>query len=450
MLNRLFQAGYRLVQAVLLLGLTAHAYAVPSFARQTGLACIACHSAFPELNAFGRSFKLNGYTMSTVKQVASDGPPTLKISEMPPLSLMFLASGTQIKTAVPDSSTPGKAQNGNIAFPQQLSLFYAGAVTEHIGTFAQLTYTRDTDKISLDNVDIRYAQQTTVGDTAVNYGLTLNNNPTVEDLWQSTPAWGFPFTGSETAPGPMASTLIDGALAQDVAGLGGYLGWGDHWYGNFSLYRSEHAGSAQPYDSTASNTIAGVAPYWRLAYQTNFGANYLELGTYGLRANMHPSGVSGETNGYMDTAIDGQWERTLGQDHGQVIVRGTYIHERTDWREAFAGGSTSNARDTLNTFKINAAWHPDASKSLTLGYFNTQGSQDSLLYAAAPVEGSASGSPNTRGWLVQGSFYQAQNVQLGAQYTWYNAFNGGSSNYDGSGRSAKDNNTLYVYTWIMW
>ncbi len=38
--------------------------AVPSFARQTGLACIACHTEFPELNAFGRQFKLTGFTLA--------------------------------------------------------------------------------------------------------------------------------------------------------------------------------------------------------------------------------------------------------------------------------------------------------------------------------------------------------------------------------------------------
>lgn len=38
--------------------------AVPSFARQTGFACSQCHtlSFGPALTAYGRQFKLNGYT----------------------------------------------------------------------------------------------------------------------------------------------------------------------------------------------------------------------------------------------------------------------------------------------------------------------------------------------------------------------------------------------------
>src|SRR5262249_46152799 len=35
------------------------ALAVPSYARQTDLPCSACHVRFPELNSFGRQFKLN-------------------------------------------------------------------------------------------------------------------------------------------------------------------------------------------------------------------------------------------------------------------------------------------------------------------------------------------------------------------------------------------------------
>ena len=36
--------------------------ALPSYARQTGQQCAACHNGFPELTPYGRQFKLNGYT----------------------------------------------------------------------------------------------------------------------------------------------------------------------------------------------------------------------------------------------------------------------------------------------------------------------------------------------------------------------------------------------------
>jgi hypothetical protein len=41
---------------------TKPAYALPSFARQTGQPCGTCHTDFPALTPFGRRFKLLGYT----------------------------------------------------------------------------------------------------------------------------------------------------------------------------------------------------------------------------------------------------------------------------------------------------------------------------------------------------------------------------------------------------
>ena len=46
------------------------ALAVPSFARQTGLACEACHTVFPQLTPFGRVFKASGYTLFNTQKVA--------------------------------------------------------------------------------------------------------------------------------------------------------------------------------------------------------------------------------------------------------------------------------------------------------------------------------------------------------------------------------------------
>ncbi len=40
-----------------------YASAIPAFARKYGLRCSACHTAWPELNAFGQRFKDNGYQL---------------------------------------------------------------------------------------------------------------------------------------------------------------------------------------------------------------------------------------------------------------------------------------------------------------------------------------------------------------------------------------------------
>jgi len=36
------------------------------------------------------------------------------------------------------------------------------------------------------------------------------------------------------------------------------------------------------------------------------------------------------------------------------------------------------------------------------------------------------------------------------QYTAYNKFNGAKTNYDGNGRNAGDNNTLFFNVWVAY
>jgi hypothetical protein len=39
-------------------------------------------------------------------------------------------------------------------------------------------------------------------------------------------------------------------------------------------------------------------------------------------------------------------------------------------------------------------------------------------------------------------------VRVGFQYTVYTKYDGASTNYDGTGRNASDNNTLYLFAWL--
>src|SRR5664280_566750 len=51
------------VFSAVMFGAISPANALPSFARQTGQPCGACHTDFPGLTPFGRRFKLGGYTL---------------------------------------------------------------------------------------------------------------------------------------------------------------------------------------------------------------------------------------------------------------------------------------------------------------------------------------------------------------------------------------------------
>lgn len=420
------------------------AMAVPSYSRQTGLPCASCHYAPPELNAFGRKFKLEGYTFATKGEVSDDKKDhnsPLHLLEVFPLSVVFDTSFTSTKAPQPTT------QNGNFEFPQAASLFLAGAWGEHVGSFVQVTYDSQADHFSWDNTDIRYANTNgRLFDKPLTYGLTLNNNPTVEDLWNSTPAWGFPFVSTNVAPSPSAGAIINGGLAQDVAGIGGYAMWNDHLYFGGTLYRSEHIGGSQPNPGAGFPiNIRGVAPYWRLAYQTSSTNNNFEIGTYGMHMKSTPGAVTGLEDGYTDWAVDFQFDRTLPQLKGDVLsIRGTYIRENSSLLASFATGAAASVSHHLNTAQLNAEYHFGTRVSATAGFFDVTGTRDPLLFASASVSGSANGSPQSNGYLLNLSWWPQQNVDIAFQYTGYLRFNGAGTNYDGSHRNADGNNSVYL------
>jgi len=418
------------------------ALAVPSFARQTGLSCNVCHSNPPELTQFGRDFKLHGYVLTDPGDKAKVGnAKDLFLTKNIPISVMALLSNSAYQ-----AKQPG-AQNNSAGFPQQLSVFLAGALASHFGALAQVTYTHSDDHFGMDNTDLRFANRGKFGGKTLDYGVTLNNNPTVQDLWNSTPAWGFPWISSATSVGPIAAPVIAGALGQDVAGVGGYGMYDDHLYTELTVYRSEHAGAAAPVTGTGqAYNISGVAPYWRAAWQQTWGANYLEAGTYGIYMSSFPNAITGPEDRYVDPSFDFQYERPFGAN--LLDVHGTYIHEKSDLGATFAAGGATTANNHLDTFRLDSTYHWGHRYTATGALFSTNGNSDPLLHAPAAVTGSQNGSPDTNGYIVQLAFWPVQNIDLDVSYTGYTKFNGASTNYDGAMRNASDNNTVYMALWL--
>jgi hypothetical protein len=429
------------------------AEAVPSYSRQTGFPCKSCHTTPPELTPLGREFKLNGYTITgmpvnKVEKTSKEAPLTLL--QNLPLSVFFETSYTQTNQVQPGT------QNGTFEFPQDVSLFVAGAWSTHVGSFVQFTYDTQDDHFSWDNTDIRYAKTRMLLGKSLQYGLTINNNPGLEDLWNTNPAWGYPWVEDDFEPRPAAAAVIDGTLAQDVAGFGSYGMWNDHLYFATTMYRSEHLGGSQPNPGSGDAfNIHGLAPYWRAAWQQTWTNNYLEIGTYGMRVKSTPNNVVGppnEANGtlldnYTDVAADIQYDRTIPKFRNDIFsIRGTYIHENSSLNASAdeSNGLAGFAPHHLNTLRANAEYHFGDRYSGTFGWFNTTGTADSTLYAPAPIGGSANGSPKNSGYIINLSWWPTQNIDLAAQYTGYFTFNGRSTNYDGFGRNASDNNVTYI------
>ncbi len=110
------------------------AFAVPAFARQTGMACAACHQQhFPVLNTFGQAFKAGGYTMIGTQEPAIEGD---HLSLAPDLNAALLFKARYLKTngKDPAGTVSGTTTNsGEWNIPDEFSLFFGGRISNNIG-----------------------------------------------------------------------------------------------------------------------------------------------------------------------------------------------------------------------------------------------------------------------------------------------------------------------------
>ena len=90
---------------VSLLALVNPVGAVPSFARQTGQECPACHVSWPELTPYGRYFKLTGYTIGKTF-VSSEGFNYIPVAAMLQASVSNVRNNSMID---PDSGDTVRA-----------------------------------------------------------------------------------------------------------------------------------------------------------------------------------------------------------------------------------------------------------------------------------------------------------------------------------------------------
>ena len=421
------------------------ASAVPSFARQTGQPCATCHTAFPELTPFGRRFKLGGYTMGG----------GLTFEQAPPIAGMLIPTFTHTARNQDAPPTPDTHTNNNTVL-QQASLFYGGTIYGNLGALIQGTYDRASQHVFLDNTDVRYADTAKILGLDVLYGVTANNNPTVQDVWNTTPAWGFPYIASTLAPAfapPL--TMIESGLGGKVIGTGAYTFWNDMLYLEVSVYQNLSAQTLRVLGEpgiSGSNSIGGAAPYWRAAFEYDSGDHSLEVGTFGMSANQLPGRVPGfGFDQILDIGFDAQYQY-IGDPHS-VTVKLTHINENQQLNSTFLQGGSSNLHNTLESFKASVGYVYDHTYSLTAAYFDVRGSADAGLFT-----NSLTGSPDGQGLIFDAAYLPFSkdgpavwpwlNARIGVSYTHYLKLFGGVNNFDGAFHNASQNNTVFLYCWI--
>ena len=448
-----------LFPVLLLLG--GKAQALPAFARQTGQACVACHVSFPELTPYGRAFKLSGYTIGNPQDL--------------PFAAMVQVGYTNVSKNRDDQGNEVVPKTNSLQ-ASAASLFAAGKVNDNIGGWIQWTYNNlnvnpsgDTVGHSgIDNTDLRAVGRIEDEDKRSIkwlYGVTVHNNPTLQDVWNSTPAFGFPFTVPPNGIGPVAATQVDGALAQQVAGIGGYVYWNSTLYAEVTGYRTADGALSVLRAGQDTHTPGGVTrlsgynPYVRLAYNREWGANSLMVGVFGMKVKVYPDNTiaSTPTDRYTDTAFDAQYQY-ITQTH-TFTAQLTRIHESQNYLASYpatlagnpigVGPTPDNRHDSLTTNKLKLSYYYDRKYGATVFYSRTTGSADAGLYGPGSVGGSNNGKPDTSGFVYELDYMPIQNLRLMFQYYTYDKFNGGRTNYDGAGRNASANNTLFLNAWLV-
>jgi hypothetical protein len=446
----------------------APAKAIPAFASQTGQPCTACHvGAYgPQLTPLGRAFKIGGYT-----QRGGEGWQSYV-----PLSAMVVTSFTNTGSAVPPDAVVHHYNDNNNFALDAVSTFLGGGIGEHTGGLVQFTYSNIPNASKLDNTDLRpYTTTFDLGGNELRIGTTVNNNPTVQDPYNSTFAWGFPFVSSGLAPTPAASPVLASGFNNNSIGYTAYA-WYDH-----SLYLEAGAYTtlstwtlARIGDDFGVGSSQGLMPYLRAAYEWDWNGQAAHVGAIYMQSNVNPTTgplVTGpfQTDGslgrdhYRDYGVDAGYQ-FLGDGTHIVTVQGIYTYESQNLEGTTntfneANGTFFGPKSNLNQIRMNASYWYQNTYGATLAWQKTWGPAAPAVYTTgSDVTNSANGKPNSNAFIIEADwvpFGKADswlspwaNLKLGVQYTIYTQFNGGNKNYDGFGRNAGDNNTLFLFAWM--
>jgi hypothetical protein len=452
-------------------------FALPTFSRQTEQPCSVCHLNFGELTHEGRQFKLTGYT---------------KGKSVIPLSATATASVTKIQNTSSSIAPDIFLAKNNVPMIEEANLYLAGKYWEDIGGYLKWTSsfantnpiygssgvqtgTKVGQDTFLDASEIRFAKESMIGREKVNWGVSLNNSPSVQDLWSTSTVYGFPYRTSSLQNawgigqfGP--TTLVDGGLNSQVFGVSAYAMFDDSIYLEISDYVKSTPGWATIATASNFNTVAsGNNPYWRLAWNKNSSENSFMLGTFGMNTNLvRDPFVPGSAKGnYFDYGFDTQFQH-ITNTHS-YSAQATVVYEFVNWGGRSVGRSHDNQNSNLVTIKTKATYDYLRKYGTSIFAFSSKGTIDNLYWNYNPdptvITGacnqnislltycSLSGSPNTTGSGFELYYDPIPYVHIVYQQTYYQTFLGGSKFVDNSAglqRNASDNNLSYFYITVSY
>jgi hypothetical protein len=271
---------------------------------------------------------------------------------------MLLGSYTNTAKGQGAAASEHYGDNGNFAM-DQISVFLAGRLTDYAGGFVQGTFSGVPSTLKLDNTDLHLTTIFDVGNTDLRVGLDVNNGPTVQDPFDSSYAWGYPYVASVLAPVPSAQPVLAGALAGNSIGSTLYA-----WYDR-SLYLE--AGVYNTYGPTLLSITGNAygpgstsepAPYLRAAYEWDWNGQSAHVGGIYFHSNFNPTVSDFSADGsmgrdsYTDYAVDGGYQY-IGDGTHVFSALGIFDHEDQNLVGTFNGGGSSQPHNALNQARVN-------------------------------------------------------------------------------------------------
>lgn len=421
-------------------------HALPSFARQTGTECSACHigGVGPHLTPHGIQFKLSGYADGDQASV--------------PLSAQLRVSHNELQ--LPSERSANRLD--------EASLYVAGRLAPNLGIYLKVMHSDDPfnsgnpRNTELHNLDVRYAGSARLKDRDLAWGLSLNNNPGVQDPLDANQAWGFPALGTT---GSLFNGTTHPTTPRRVLGLTGYALWDQHWYAEAGGYRSlsrslqDRLGQDPQGDP---GRFSGLAPYWRLAYLHDMKTQFFGGGIYGMNAkrqlavtNPQPLATerSGPSDELTDIGIDAMYEY-IGTRQHVLQLRANALRERrrygttpmNPYTGAVAPAAVTVRELTLagtyvfrQSYGITAALMRSASTD-AVRYYPFGRSDSKVRYAE--LFWTPFGKEDS--WAAPWA-----NLRLAAAWTRFGKFNGGTQNVFGPySPNAADLNSFQVYAQV--
>lgn len=387
------------------------AHAAPTFARQTGMACNACHyQHFPTLNAFGRAFKEGGYTLaggqSMVEGEVLSMPAVLNASLM--AKIRYQKTNGPAGMAGTNLNTSSGTNKGELQFPDEAALLIGGRAGEHVGFILEASLT-DADAPSnggsrftqfkapfvykVQDVNLSVIPFTTTS-AGPSYGFELLNTGVVNMI---SPVEH----GNETSAFQYIST---GTMATGFS----FVAAESRWFANYTIWSPVHGNTdAGPYLNYMRAAVTPTLAGWDLGVG---GALWDGTTKYGAT----PTRQSAKAWG-----VDAQAQGTAGP-----VPLGLYLAYGIARKSKDVAGNTSN--DMRNIFNATRRENKKAWSAIAeIGILPQR-----LTFSAGYLAGK-NGSLNENRFegnqnaTTVGLTYQiAQNVQLQLNNSWYsgNAF----------------------------